>query len=91
MRIQNDTMSTGSDRSALDRHAVTAAGQLLMSAIWLEHRVRRFSTRVMGPSQRTSVAAVVSSSDAHNPDQGCSYATVGSTESTPHEEAGTHQ
>ena len=34
--------STNSDppRSAIDRYAVTAAGHVLMSAIWLEHRVR---------------------------------------------------
>jgi hypothetical protein len=41
MRIQDDTTSSDSGRTTLDRQAVTATGQLLMSAIWLEHRVRR--------------------------------------------------
>jgi hypothetical protein len=30
----------------MDRHAVIAAGQLLMSAIWLEHRVRSASANL---------------------------------------------
>ena len=52
MRIQDGDMTSDSARTAIDRHAVTAAGQLLMSAIWLEHRVRRFSTGLrMLPSQ----------------------------------------
>jgi len=63
MRIQGGDMSSDSDRTALDHHAVIAAGQLLMSAIWLEHRVRRFSTRLTTfPSQRTSEKSVVSTS-----------------------------
>jgi hypothetical protein len=71
MRIQDGDMSSDSDRTAIDRHAVTAAGQLLMSAIWLEHRVRRFSTRLsMLPSQRASVVSVVSSSGSHHSDRG---------------------
>ena len=70
MRIQGGDMSSDSDRTALDHHAVIAAGQLLMSAIWLEHRVRRFSTRLtMSPSQRASVASVVRSSAAHQSDR----------------------
>ena len=60
MRIQDGKPSSDLDRTAIDRHAVTAAGQLLMSAIWLEHRVRRFSTRLsMLPSQQASVGPVV--------------------------------
>jgi hypothetical protein len=52
MRIQDGSTSPGSDRTAIDRHAVTAAGQLLTSAVSLEHRVRRFSTRLaLIPSQ----------------------------------------
>ena len=71
MRIEDGDMSSDSARTAIDRHAVTAAGQLLMSAIWLEHRVRRFSTRLsMLPSQRASVVSVVSSSVAHQSDRG---------------------
>jgi hypothetical protein len=63
MRIEAGDMTSESDRTAIDRHAVIAAGQLLMSAIWVEHRVRRFSPRLtMFPSQRTSVMAVVSTS-----------------------------
>jgi hypothetical protein len=70
MQIQGGTVNSESDRSAIDRRAVTAAGQLLMSAIWLEHRVRRFSTRLtMSPSQRASVASVVRSSVAHQSDR----------------------
>ena len=71
MRIEDGDMNSDSDRSAIDRQAVTAAGQLLMSAIWLEHRVRRFSTRLtMLPSQRASVMSVVRSSVAHQADRG---------------------
>jgi hypothetical protein len=66
MRIQDGDMTSDSDRTAIDRHAVTATGQLLMSAIWLEHRVRRFSTRLsMLPSQRSSVMSVVRYPVAH--------------------------
>lgn len=71
MRIQDGDMTSDSDRTAFDRHAVTAAGQLLMSAIWLEHRVRRFSSRLtMFPSQRASVVPVVITSVAHQRDRG---------------------
>jgi hypothetical protein len=70
MRIQDGDMTSDSDRTAIDRHAVTAAGQLLMSAIWFEHRVRRLSTRLsMLPSQRPSVVSVVRSPVAHQADR----------------------
>jgi hypothetical protein len=46
MRIEEGDMTSDSDRAGLDHHAVTAAGQLLISAIWLEHRLRYFSTRL---------------------------------------------
>jgi hypothetical protein len=64
MRIQDGTRSVDSDRTAIDRHAVTAAGQLLMSAISLEHRVRRFSTRLSMRPKQASDVSVVSSSDS---------------------------
>ena len=58
MRIRHGDMSSDSARTVIDRQAVIAAGQLLMSAIWLEHRVRRFSTRLsMLPSQRAFVVS----------------------------------
>jgi hypothetical protein len=68
MRIQDGDMTSDSERTAIDRHAVTAAAQLLMSAITLEHRVRRLSTRLYRlPSSRSSVlsASVSSSPVAH--------------------------
>lgn len=46
MQIQEHNIRSDSDRTALDRHAVVAAGQLLMSAIYLEHRVRSLTTRL---------------------------------------------
>jgi hypothetical protein len=53
MPNQGPSANSDSGRSAIDRRAVTAAGQLLMSAIWLEHRVRRISRRLtISPSQR---------------------------------------
>jgi hypothetical protein len=62
MRIEDGDMTSDSDRAALDRHAVAAAGQLLISAIWLEHRLRYFSARLATlPSQRASVLAGVNS------------------------------
>jgi hypothetical protein len=62
MRIEDGDMTSDSDRGALDRHAVTAAGQLLISAIWLEHRLRYFSARLAtSPSQRASALSGVSS------------------------------
>jgi hypothetical protein len=58
MRIRDGDMSSDSARTEIDRQAVIAAGHLLMSAIWLEHRVRRFSKRLrMLPSQRASVVS----------------------------------
>ena len=35
MPIQHHNVSSDSGRTPIDRHAVSAAGQLLMSAIWL--------------------------------------------------------
>jgi hypothetical protein len=65
MRIEDGAMTSDSDRAALDRHAVAAAGQLLISAIWLEHRLRYFSARLATlPSRRTSVPPLVTSTVA---------------------------
>ena len=62
MRIEDGDRTSNSDRAALDRQAVAAAGQLLISAIWLEHRLRYFSTRLATlPSQRASVMSDVNS------------------------------
>jgi hypothetical protein len=70
MRLEDGDITSNSGRTAIDRHAVTAAAQLLMSAIWLEHRLRRFSTRLnMSPSQRASVVEVASSPLAHHADR----------------------
>ena len=50
---------------------VIAAGQLLMSAIWLEQRVHRVFTRLTTfPSQRTSETSVMSTSGADQTDRG---------------------
>lgn len=66
MPDQGSNVNCDFARSAIDRRAVTAAVQLLMSAIWLEHRVRRVSTRLtVSPSQRASVMSVVRPSVAH--------------------------
>ena len=71
MQNQGGTVKCDSPRSAIDRRAVAAAGQLLMSGIWLEHRVRRVSTLLtMSPSQRTSVVSVVRYSAEHQSDRG---------------------
>jgi hypothetical protein len=71
MSIQDATTSSESGRRALDRHVVTAAGQLLMSAISLEHRVRRFSTQLKGlPSPRASVVSLVRSSASQPSERG---------------------
>ena len=60
MRNEGGTVNCDSSRSAIDRRAVTAAGQLLMSAIWLEHRVRRVSTLfTLSSGQRASAASVL--------------------------------
>jgi hypothetical protein len=70
MRIEGSGMRSDAARTAIDRHAVSAVGQLLTSAIWLEHRVRRFSTNVgMFPSPRVFGARVVSSSVAQPSDR----------------------
>src|SRR5579871_6034182 len=71
MRIQEDRdMSSDSTRTAIDRHAVTAAGQLLISAIWLEHRVRRVSTRLgVFPSRRAPVMSFMRTSVADQGDR----------------------
>lgn len=74
MRTHDGEMSSDSTRTPIDRHAVVAAGQLLMSAIWLEHRVRRFSTCLgILPNQRASVESVVSTSVAHQTDRGVGF------------------
>ncbi len=71
MRIEDGNKCSDSGRTTIDRQAVTAAGQLLMSAIWLEHRVRRFSTHFsVLPSQRSSAVSAASSSAAQKTDQG---------------------
>ena len=62
MQIQDGDMRSDSDRGALDRLAVTAAGELLISAIWLEHRLRYFSARFATlPSQSASMLSGVNS------------------------------
>jgi hypothetical protein len=71
MQDQGDTIHSDSSRTAFDRHAVIVAGQLLMSAIWFEHRVRRLSTRLITlPNQRPSAVAVVSSPASDQSDRG---------------------
>ena len=66
MPIQHHNVSSDSGRTPIDRHAVSAAGQLLMSAIWLEHSVRRFPTHLsVLASPRSSAAPVASTSDTH--------------------------
>ena len=83
MRIQDGDMSSGSARTRIDRHAVVAAGQLLISAIWLEHRVRRFSTRLgMLPSQRASVESVEHVGSSSKRTEGCSFLTARAIEPT---------
>jgi hypothetical protein len=75
MRIQEGERSSESVRTAIDRHAVTTAGQLLMSAISMEHRVRRFSMRLGTlPSQRASAASVARSVTRER-DRGLSFVT----------------
>jgi hypothetical protein len=70
MGSHDGQMNSDSHRTALDHHAIVAAGQLLMSAIWLEHRVRRFSTRlVTWPLVQASVVSVVGSPAAGQSDQ----------------------
>jgi hypothetical protein len=70
MGSQDRHMNSDSNRAALDRHAITAAGHLLMSAIWLEHRARRLSTRlVTWPLVQASVVSVVGSATTGQSDQ----------------------
>jgi hypothetical protein len=82
MQNQGGIAKCDSRRSAIDRRAVTVAGQLLMSAIWLEHRVRRVSTLLsMSPSQRASVVSAVRYLAAHQSDTvSCPFPTVGATD-----------
>jgi hypothetical protein len=71
MQDEGDTMQSDSSRTAIDRHAVIVAAHLLVSAIWLEQRVRRLSPRLITlPNQRPSVVAVVSSSASDQSDRG---------------------
>jgi hypothetical protein len=71
MLDQAGPMNPEPARSAIDRQAVTAAGQVLMSAIWLEHRVRSFSTRLATlPIHQASVLPFESSSPSHQSDRG---------------------
>jgi hypothetical protein len=82
--------SSDSARTAIDRHAVKAAGQLLLSAIWLEHRVRRFSTRLtMVPSQRGTVVSVVSTSGADHTDRELLVPDGRDDRPSPHQKKGT--
>lgn len=70
MWIHGGNTNSDSSRTVIDHHAVIAAGQLLMSAIWLEHRVRRLSMRLSTlPSQRASVVSVMSSSASRQSDR----------------------
>lgn len=92
MRIQGGTMNTDSSRTVIDHHAVSAAGQLLISAIWFEHRVRRFSTRLSTlPSRRASVVSLVSSSASHQSDRGLLVPDGRDDPPTSHQEKGTTQ
>jgi hypothetical protein len=87
MRIRDGDMSSDSARTVIDRQAVIAAGQLLMSAIWLEHRVRRFSKRRrMLPSQHP-LCLVVSTSASHRLGPRVLVPEVGTTD-PPHQEKG---
>ena len=71
MHDQGYPRNSDPPRSAIDRYAVTAAGHVLMSAIWLEHRVRSFSTQLGTlPSPHTSIMPVVSSSASRHSDRG---------------------
>jgi|HubBroStandDraft_4_1064222.scaffolds.fasta_scaffold670475_2 hypothetical protein len=91
MRNEGDTVNCDSSRSAIDRRAVTAAGQLLMSAIWLEHRVRRVSTRLtLSSGQRPPAVSVVRSWVSHQSDCGPLVPDgVGATEPPPQQKKGT--
>ena len=71
MQDQRGPMNSESARSAIDRLAVTAVAQVLVSAIWLEHRILRVSARLsMFPSQQAPVVSVGSSTDSRQSDRG---------------------
>jgi hypothetical protein len=71
MQIQGTGMRSEPARNVIDRHAVRAVGQLLTSVIWLEHRVRMFSTDLSTfPSLRASGVPVASSPVAQQSDSG---------------------
>ena len=71
MQIQSSGMRSETARTAVDRHAVIAAGQLLISAIWLEHRVRRVSANLsMLARQGAFVMPVVKPSITQRLDSG---------------------
>jgi hypothetical protein len=71
MQTQGNGMRSDATRTAIDRHAVRVVGQLLTSVIWLEHRVRSFSTKLsIFPSPRAFGVRIASSSDAHQSDSG---------------------
>jgi hypothetical protein len=71
MSIQVHKVSSDSGRTAIDRHAVVTAGHLLMSAIWLEHQARRFSTRLnVSVRPRPFAVSVMRLSDSHQSDRG---------------------
>lgn len=81
MRDQDDPRNSDSTRSAIDRYAVIAASQALMSSIWMEHRVRRFSMRLRTSSiGQRSAEPVVSSSASHQSDRGQIVPYVRATE-----------
>jgi hypothetical protein len=66
MRIHGGGSDSG--RTAIDRRAVNAAGQLLMSAIWVERRVRNFSTDVRLLASPPPSSVSVASSDLFHSD-----------------------
>ena len=71
MRIEGSGIRSDAARTAIDRHAVRAVGQLLTSGIWLEHRVRRFSTDLsLFPSPRAFGVRVASFPVAQQSDSG---------------------
>ena len=51
-------MNSESARSAIDRHAVTAVAQVLVSAIWLEHRILRASSAFQHVAESASIRCV---------------------------------
>jgi hypothetical protein len=81
MRDQDGPRNSDSTRSAIDRYAVIAASQVLMSSIWIEHRVRRFPMRLrtLSIGQRAGASAV-SSSASRQSDRGQIVRYVPTTE-----------